>query len=248
MIIQSDTVDRATTADGFTLAGCKVVATDSDGRNALALVQQHQPDALILDLFLNGRNADEIAELLQEKYSAPLVKIALCHYKCDRLSSRFMDNGGDYFHTTPLDFPHTVKQIGKLLSHQKRQAALPHNPIRQCVWKYLMDNSFSLSANGFSYLQDAVEFSVENPALLRDLTHGLYETIAYRHHSNGPSVERCIRSALDEAFTIGDPERLYQQFGAIINPATGRPKPGNFIILLTKMVCTDLAIEFKDGM
>ncbi len=248
VIIQSDTADATITAAGFTAAGCTVAAIHSDGRSALSLVRQHHPDALVMDLFLPGRNADEIVEILQAQYTEPLVKMAICHYKCDRLSSRFMDNGGDYFHTTPLDFSHTVKQIKKMLAHHKRQAALPQNPVRQCAWKYLLDNSFSLSTNGFTYLQDAVELAIEHPTLLRDLTHGLYKTIAVRRNSNGPSVERCIRSALDEAFTVGDPERLYQQFGAIIHPATGRPKPGNFIILLTKMVCEDLAIEFKDGM
>lgn len=248
VIIQSDSADAKATASGFIAAGCTVAAMDTDGRNALSLVEQHHPDAIVLDLFLPGRNADEIAELLQEQYTGFLVKIAISPYKCDPISSRFMDSGGDFFLPTPLDYPHTVTRISKALSFHKRRSEINKNPVRQCVWKYLLNISLSLSSNGFVYLQDAVELAIENPGLLRDLTHGLYETIAQRRNSNGPSVERCIRASLDEAFAIGDPELLYKVYGPIINPLTGRPKPGNFIILLTKMVCDDLLIEFRDGM
>ena len=248
VIIQSDICDANTTAAGFTALGGNILAIDTDGSNALALVEQYQPDALILDLFLPGRNADEIAELLRAEYRKPLAIIALSQVKCERLSSRFMDLGGDHSLPVPLDYSHTIKRIEKVLNFYKRQALTQNDPIRQCVWKYLLQISVSLTANGFIYLQDAVELAIEKPQLLRDLTHGLYESIALRRNSNGTSVERCIRTALDEAFAIGDPELLYQLYGPIINPSTGRPKPGNFIILLTKMVCDDLALEFQYGM
>ena len=246
VIIQSDLADAKATAAGFLSVGCSIAAIDTDGRSAISLVKQHRPDALIMDLFLPSRNADEIAELLQESYSELLVKIAICSYKSDRMSSRFIECGGDFSLSTPVDYSFTVNRIKKAIAFHKRKEEIKQNPLRQCVWKYLIKINMSLTAIGFVYLQDAAELVIRKPSLLHDLTHGLYQSIADLHNSNEPSVERCIRTALDNAFAEGDAEYLYKVYGHIIDRDTGRPKPGQFIKQLTKMVCDDLLIEFQD--
>ncbi len=57
----------------------KVVAEAGDGLEALKLVEEHQPDAVILDVAMPRLNGIEVAERVQKLHRAPSVLILSMH-------------------------------------------------------------------------------------------------------------------------------------------------------------------------
>ena len=242
IILQSDPLEAMNTAHQFIALGCTVAATGSDGRAAVSLVQQFQPDALLLDPYLIGRNCDEIVEELACTYPHPLVTMMISRTRNDRMADRFLGSGGDFFLLSPLDFDFCITRIEKTITLHKQQAVRPANPIRQCVKKYMLLMAMPPLLKGYDYIQDAVELVLQHPDYLRQLTGHLYPAIGEINRVSGLSVERCIRTALDRVFSNGDIDYLYEHFGHIVQADTGKPRPGDFVSVLTDMVKKDLSL------
>ena len=82
---------------------------------------------------------------------------------------------------------------------------------------------------GWRYIVDGVMMTVENEELLHQLTKGLYPAIARKNGSTASKVERCIRSAIETAWTQGSTEAQQHYFGSIVGPEKGKPTNGAFI-------------------
>lgn len=82
---------------------------------------------------------------------------------------------------------------------------------------------------GWRYIVDAVMVVVEDEELLHQLTKGLYPAIARKNGTTATRVERCIRSAIETAWTQGSTEAQQHYFGSIVGPEKGKPTNGAFI-------------------
>ena len=240
IILQSDPLEASNTAHQFKRLGCDIAATGSDGKAAASLVQQLQPDALLLDPYLIGRNCDEIVEELSGTYTRPLVTIMISRSRNDRMANRFLDSGGDFFLLSPLDYEFSIGRIERTMIQHQQQTKHAANPIRRCVRKYLVLMAMPPLLKGTDYIYDGVEILLQHPEYRRKLTVSLYPAIAERNDANGSSVERCIRTALECVFTEGNIDFLYEHFEHIIRPDTGKPRPGDFIAVLSDLVKRDL--------
>ncbi|MBQ7935260.1 MAG: response regulator [Clostridia bacterium] len=244
VIVQSDPTQLKRTANMFSLLGCNIASVSTDGSQIQSLVQQHQPDAVIMDAFLPHLNCDEIAAQLEENCSCLLVKIALSECRNDWMAARFYEQGGDFFLQLPLDYSFCLTRIQKANIYRKRLTEPIPNPARQCARKYLSHAGMPLLLKGFIYTQDAVEIAVENPTALNSLTRILYPSVANRHGVSDKSVERCIRTAIESMLRDGDIEYIYQHFGYAIRSESGKPKAGEFVSILTELVRKDLYLKF----
>ena len=82
---------------------------------------------------------------------------------------------------------------------------------------------------GWRYIVDAVQMVVEDEELLHHLTKELYPAIARKNGTTWQRVERCIRNAIETAWTQGSTEAQQHYFGSIIGPEKGKPTNGAFI-------------------
>ena len=235
-------------ASYFSAYGCKTVAVGTTGRDAIELARECRPDVLIMDPFLPYYNCDEIVDFLElSGESTPkMVKIAVSGEKNDRIAERFMNKGGDLFLCQPLDFSFCLKRMAKYLQYRHRRAELPYaeTPVRFCTRKLQMRMKMPASVNGFLYIQDAVELAVEDPRILSNMVDGLYAAIAERHNCDRRNIERCIRSAVEQTFTLGDLEFLNLHFAHAIKSKTGKSTNREFIGILAELVRIDLAENF----
>ena len=86
-------------------------------------------------------------------------------------------------------------------------------PLKTAVTRYLLGLGFAPQYKGFDYLVSAITVAVDRPQSLQNITNILYPAIAAEYGVSTYSVERCIRTAVDNAWQYGKEEQLLQIFG-----------------------------------
>lgn len=245
LIIQSDPLEAAVTAERFHAYGCNIAGIGHSGEDALAMARQLRPDVLVMDAFLPGYNCEEITEILEQNPKFPLVKLALSCCKNDLMADRFLNSGGDLFLMTPLDYSFCMKRIEKFYRLRSNQSTsiLPDVQVRGCAKKMLMRMQMPMTIHGFVYTLDAVELIIQNPALLHDIVHGLYASIGRIRAQRCSNIERCIRTAVEKTFELGDMDFLFPLYSHVIKPLSGKPTNGDFISILAALVAAELGLE-----
>lgn len=76
VLADADPVFRKTLKDKLVNAGYLVVGEAGDGRSALQMAFNLQPDLLIMDLALPGQDALEVAKIIEEHRLAPVLLLA----------------------------------------------------------------------------------------------------------------------------------------------------------------------------
>ena len=198
---------------GFERAGFQSIGYAASAPEVLSFVERKMPDVLVTEPYLPGMNCDELTSVLEERGSPFLVKVAVSSRKQDLLANRFLAVGGDLFRIEPIDYVFTADQIYRHL--EKRYRALSGanaqaEKNRKGVAELLRWFGMPLSANGFSYITEAVVLGMEKESLLDDMKNRMYPIIAVMGQTNINCVERCIRSAIENTFRHGNAERLYQ--------------------------------------
>ena len=89
---------------------------------------------------------------------------------------------------------------------------------------YLMVKcGFQARQKGYRYLREAVWIACQEPAVLTQVTKGLYPEVAKHFNTTDKQVERAIRNAIETAWTNGEPEALKEFFGETYGDGTVRP-------------------------
>lgn len=70
------------------------------------------------------------------------------------------------------------------------------------IHNYLIELGANASHNGFNYLHDAIEKTIENKGHPKKPMMILYKEIAEKYNVQFTSVERCIRKAIEYIFNI----------------------------------------------
>lgn len=242
IIIHPDSRISNIIAERLTAYGCIVQAIGTTAEEAYVLCRSCSADAIIMAAELSDATCDTVTARLEQEVSAPLVKIAISESDNRPLSNRFYDYCGDLFLFGPVDYAFCVDKIKSLLRLRQRQGVpLNHSPlVRGCTRKHLLRMKMPTNVCGFVYLLDAVELVIRESALQDNLVYGLYTKVGRLHDEPYGNIERCIRTAVEKAFECGDINYIHHHFGPKIRDLTGKPKNGDFIEILAKMVRDDL--------
>ena len=82
---------------------------------------------------------------------------------------------------------------------------------------------------GWRYIITAVELAAADEELVHAVTKELYPAVAAKHKTTPSRVERCIRSAIEYAWTYGSQDAQQHYFGAVVSPEKGKPTNAAFI-------------------
>lgn len=85
------------------------------------------------------------------------------------------------------------------------------------------------NVRGWRYIITAVELAAADEELVHAVTKELYPAVAAKHETTPSRVERCIRSAIEYAWTYGSPDAQQHYFGAVVSPEKGKPTNATFI-------------------
>lgn len=166
----------------------------TDGRTALDLLLDFQPDALILNLNLSQKDGITV---LREAACLPPVILATCTLPTPYSQKAAVELGVKHILNTP-----TVNAVSVCLMDMLRQDAAQPDP-QAVAALHLHILNFKPCHNGYAQLCTAIPLFAANPR--QKLSIELYPTVAARLGSaDGRNVERSIRKAICAAWKKKD--------------------------------------------
>jgi len=118
------------------------------------------------------------------------------------------------------------------------------NEMRKIVKMALIRIGIRCDLIGFSYLCYAVELAIEHPELMKNLCRGMYVEIGKHFEvENISSVERSIRHAIDNTYTLKSFGELNKMYKAFLYTVNDKPTAGELIRLVAEWYLLELYKE-----
>ena len=234
----------------------EVVSTAKDGLEAIEKIVNCNPDVAILDIIMPQLDGLGVLEGINQKLDALPICIMLSAVGQDKVTSRAMCLGAQYYVVKPFEMEVLVKRIRELVKNQ-----LPETSpitIKDVKTTYIeVDNSkLNLEAKvtniihdvgvpahikGYQYLRDGILMAVNDVEVINQITKQLYPDLAKKYKTTPSRVERAIRHAIEVAWNRGQVESMENIFGYTINSNRGKPTNSEFIA----MIADKLRLEIK---
>ena len=245
VILQADQEEAEFHRARFEELGMRVLGICGDGTRGVDFINEHQPDAVLMDGFLPGRNCDEILEaLMASGYRRNTVFAVISQVPNDRLARNVMDAGADLFLLPPMDYAFMRDRIIALGERKKEalRAEEKDYELERYVANLMHDMGVPAHIRGYDYIRDSIMLALEDRHLLKAITKELYPTIAKNNATTSSRVERAIRHAIEVAWGRGDIDTLNSIFGFTVKSSKGKPTNGEFISMITERIRLDLKI------
>ena len=209
----------------------QVVGSTGSGTDALHLIQQMQPQLVVMDLVLPELDGFGLLRKLKEMGAhAPrvLVVSAFC---AQRTVYQAVELGVWYCLPKPCNEPSLLELM--------RQAAKPEEEpgdfspaLEGQVTAIIHEIGVPAHIKGYQYLREAILLAVRDMDVINAVTKVLYPEVARRFSTTPSRVERAIRHAIEVAWDRGDLETLQKYFGYTVNSAKGKPTNSEFIAMI----------------
>ena len=133
LIVDDEEMNRDMLSQRLELKGYAVTAAD-DGRQALALIERHAFDLVLLDVMMPDLNGLEVLRLLRQRYAPAELPVIMVTAKdqSEDVVEAFNLGANDYV-TKPIDFPVVLARIATQVSHKRAQAALRESEARYAL-------------------------------------------------------------------------------------------------------------------
>ncbi|MCM3715231.1 sporulation transcription factor Spo0A [Halalkalibacter oceani] len=237
----------------------QVIGTAFNGQECLSLIEEKEPDVLILDIIMPHLDGLAVLERMgQMKMSKKPNIIMLTAFGQEDVTKRAVDLGASYYVLKPFDMEVLITNI-RDISGQKRSFIQNQHSSPSVHAQVSTDNrggSFNLDASitsiiheigvpahikGYMYLREAITMVYNNIELLGSITKILYPDIAKKFNTTASRVERAIRHAIEVAWSRGNIDSISSLFGYTVSHSKAKPTNSEFIA----MVADKLRIEHK---
>ncbi|HHY60703.1 MAG TPA: sporulation transcription factor Spo0A [Clostridia bacterium] len=221
-----------------------VVGVAHNGLEALKLIQEKEPDVIVLDIIMPHLDGIGVLENLETMDLAVRPKvIILTTLGQEFMTKRTVELGADYYILKPFDLDVLGVRIKQLAKGSLKGVS---NPVKTRnldveVTKIIHQMGVPAHIKGYQYLRDAIMFVIDDVSLLGAVTKELYPMIAEKYHTTPSRVERAIRHAIELAWDRGNVEMMNRFFGYTINVERGKPTNSEFIA----MIADKLRIQAK---
>lgn len=212
----------------------EVVASVTDGAEALSIISSKKPDVAIFDIVLGNLDGFELLERM-EKMKLPTKKFVLSSLKNEGFIQKAISLGADYYMAKPVNFDVLSKRVKEL----KTTSAVVSN-IKNSKNRYLDEKISNIfitvgipaHIKGYQFLREAIKMAIDNPEIINSITKQLYPSIAERFETSASKVERAIRHAIEVAWNRGKIENINSLFGVKVYSSNDKPTNGEFIALV----------------
>ncbi|MBQ2957678.1 MAG: response regulator [Clostridia bacterium] len=213
-------------------AGFEVVGLCDNGPDTLRMIREMEPDVVLMSLYLREKNALYVLERLGEMPlgSMPAVAVAISDNQTDYLC-RAEELGS--FAAIPLPaLP--ADMVEAVRAAQPLDRMIPCFAKEQVIRDILDRMSIDRRLKGYEYFVTAIGIACRSHTFFRAMTTVVYPETAKLHGTTQSRLERCMRTAIDSAWTRGDLERQYAYFGNTIDVDRGKPTNSEFIARITE--------------
>lgn len=224
--------------------GYDVINVKKDGKELFSAVEKQLPDAVIMDAFMPGTDALGVLQSMTGlKPENKPVSVVISGSDNERLGTKLLAQGADYYFIKPVDFHILAERIKQLLEWNEEQPVPPRQgkDLEVTISEVLHQIGVPAHIKGYRYLRYSIMLCVQDASALGAITKYLYPTVA-KHFQTTPSrVERAIRHAIEVAWDRGDVDVLTAYFGYTIQSDRGKPTNSEFIA----MISDKLRLEMK---
>ena len=228
-----------------------VTAIAKDGREALELIEEKEPDLVILDIIMPHLDGLGVLERLNsmELKKIPRV-IVLSAVGQDKITQQAITLGADYYVVKPFDMDIFTKRIREMFSTttsveverrvsqiplvEREAAATKRGPmdLETEITSIIHEIGVPAHIKGYMYLREAITMVVNDMELLSAVTKELYPSIAKKYNTTASRVERAIRHAIEVAWGRGQVDAINKLFGYTVHTEKGKPTNSEFIAII----------------
>lgn len=189
----------------------EVISIETSGASALSAIRSVQPDVVLFDLVLPGLDGISMIRSVRALRNAPAT-IACTRFYSNVAVDALRELGVSYLLFKPVDVHalHAVivscTELYRSMQRLARASAEMADPRQRSaeVRNYLVSVGIMPKMIGCSYLCEAIRLAKADPGLMRNMSKGLYLEIARSMDSTASRIERCIRNAIDAAYSHGE--------------------------------------------
>lgn len=226
--------------------GFEVVAIAQNGTVALKMIEQFDPDFLLLDIVMPELDGFGVLSALEGK--RPVV-IMMSQLATDGFVQKAMQYGASYFLAKPFDYNTLFKVMNDYVMpvQPSSKAALPQNVSKRSrnldekISNLFITVGIPAHIKGYQFLREAIKMTIEQPDIINSITKKLYPSIAERYQTSPSKVERAIRHAIEVAWNRGKIENINNVFGIKIYASNEKPTNGEFIALVADKLLLESA-------
>ena len=258
VLIADDNKEFCNILNDYLLSQRDIVVTGiaKDGLEALKLIEEKQPDLVVLDIImphLDGLGVlERINSLGLEKTPRVIVLSAVGQ---DKITQRAITLGADYYVVKPFDMDVFTERIRQMFNSTISEEPTNSKPTISVVEgsksedsssddnKEPMDLEVEITSiiheigvpahiKGYMYLREAITMVVNDMELLSAITKELYPSIAKKYNTTASRVERAIRHAIEVAWGRGQVEAINKLFGYTVHNEKGKPTNSEFIAII----------------
>ncbi|MCE7794341.1 sporulation transcription factor Spo0A [Salipaludibacillus sp. CUR1] len=226
-----------------------------NGQECLNLIEDTEPDVLILDIIMPHLDGLAVLEKLNgmQLNKRPNI-IMLTAFGQEDVTKKAVDLGASYYILKPFDMDTLMNKIREVSGNQsnsyiQRPAASAADMRREnkpmnldaSITSIIHEIGVPAHIKGYMYLREAITMVYNDIELLGSITKVLYPDIAKKFNTTASRVERAIRHAIEVAWSRGNIESISKMFGYTVNVSKAKPTNSEFIA----MVADKLRIEHK---
>ena len=216
-----------------------VAAETADGQELVRMARQLRPDAVIMDMVLDGIDGLEAIQAIRELEQPPKI-LVLSSYIRGGLSGKAAEYGADYLMTKPCRTETLFERLRTLLEAGAEDADAPDGrDLEREVTAIIHEIGVPAHIKGYQYLREAIIFTVNDMDAINAVTKVLYPAVARKFGTTASRVERAIRHAIEVAWDRGDLETLQKYFGYTVSNAKGKPTNSEFIAMISDRLQLD---------
>ena len=271
VLIADDNKEFCSILNDYLLNQRDIVVTGiaKDGIEALDLIQEKEPDLVILDIIMPHLDGLGVLEKLNNMNLNKMPRvIILSAVGQDKITQKAIKLGADYYVVKPFDMDVFIKRIRDMfnstesseqsvnrlaqqntmvsretISQQVAPEKSEPQDLETEITNIIHEIGVPAHIKGYMYLREAITMVVNDMELLSAVTKELYPSIAKKYNTTASRVERAIRHAIEIAWNRGKLETLDSLFGYTVKTDKGKPTNSEFIAI----IADKLRLERKVG-
>ena len=228
-----------------------VVGTAKDGEEMCRLIENREPDVVLLDLVMPGVDGLTVMEKMCRNTTLknPPRFVVMSAVNNENITSNAFRMGASYYILKPFDenvLVNRVKQLAREDSRMRntvlsvpdkgRREERSGRNLEEQVTDIIHEIGVPAHIKGYQYLRDAILMCIEDMEMLNYITKILYPAIAKKYQTTPSRVERAIRHAIEVAWSRGEIGVIESIFGYTVNRGKGKPTNSEFIALIADRI------------
>ena len=186
----------------------RIVGRALDGNQALRDIGMYRPDVLLMDIQLPGLDGLTLLKELQRLQNRP-VTIVCTRFYSDIIVTKACYLGAFHFLYKPIDYNRIVEIIwdcwaaSRQAARRRDTCAASGDRVLPQARRLISDLGIPANHNGFLYAMEALACLQSDPTLMKNLSKGLYVSVAHSLKATPHGVERSLRNAIACAYLRG---------------------------------------------